>query len=174
MKNLLTTLGLLLFFSSLSFAQGYIELEENKPAIVENYEITYVSRHHKNKKGKDIYELTFRLKNIGDSYLQLLPEASTSSTIPEARIGIANFPNAESSMIRATAIDFYSPAVYTEFSYSYPNCNYDPNDENSKKTIYKTVNRVIGYGLDAGQVLTGSCKARVREGEKVQVLFALN
>ena len=165
-------LSLILFFGMDLTAQEFYQINEGETQKIGNFEVSYKANFKRNKKGYDQYEVRVSVKNTGNRVLTILSEAGTYGE--QYGLVYVKFLNARRGLLRNTEGAVHADAYKTSFSYSYPNCDYDPNDKDSQKYIYKTVSKVVGYGIRQGQTISGTIDMSVLEGEKVQLEMALN
>ena len=169
--KIVLSLTVMLFFSGLA-AQEYFELTEGETKTIGDFEIRFRTNLKKTKKGFDQYEVRFSVKNNGEDVMRILSRAGEAGN--EFDLVYVKFPNARRGLLRNTEGGVDASPIQTEFYYTYPNCDYDPNDKNSKKYVERVVTETIGYGIRAGQTISGTIDMSVKEGETVEVEAALN
>ncbi len=153
-------------------AQEYFELTEGEKQIIENFEVSYRANKRKTKKGWDQYDVRISVTNLGERILRILPEAGADGD--EYDLLSVKFLNARPGLFRNSGGRLRPLAFKTSFKYSYPNCDYDPDDEDSEKYIEKEVTEIIGYGMRKSQTKSTTIGMSVREGERPQLEVALN
>ena len=169
-KIIMCLVGVLIL-SNLS-AQEYYELAEGDTKTIGDFEIRYKANLKRTKKGWDQYEVRFSIKNNGADVIRVLSRAGETGA--QYNLAYVKFPNARRGLLRNTEGGVGASPILTEFYYTYPNCNYDPNDKDSKKYLERVVTETVGYGIRSGQTISGTIDMSVEEGEAVEVEVALN
>ena len=112
------------------------------------------------------------VKNIGERIVHLLEKADGNASA--LSLVYVNFINSRDGLFRRTGVEVSSKEYKTKHTYSYPNCDYDPDDENSEKYLTETETITIGYGVERGQSRSRTVSTQVKQGEKPVLEFSFN